>query len=119
LLRTKFQRPVRRLVVRASLFHLASRGGRVQAEIATLVQNRGSTREVGRILWTIRNAAGRIIAGGGSPLTVLTLGARRPVLPVVLGSVRTLAAGNYTLHVAFRVGSQRWTAPVFSFRQPY
>jgi spore germination protein len=119
LLRTKFRNPVHQPVVRASLYHLGSRSGRVEAEIAATIQNRGSVPEVGRIVWTIRNAAGRIIASGGSPVTVLTLGARRPVLPVVLGSARDLAPGTYTLHVAFTVGSRRWTAPIFSFRQPY
>ncbi len=119
LLRTKFRNPVHQPVVRASLYHLAVRGGVVVADIATTVQNRGTVPEVGRVVWTIRNARGVIIASGGSPLTVLTLGARRPVLPAVLGSPRNLAAGTYTLHVAFVVGTRRWTAPVFSFRQPY
>ena len=119
LLRTKFRNPVRQPVVRASLYHLAVRGGRVTAEIAATVQNRGTVPEVGRIVWTVRTAKGTIIASGGTAVTVLSHGARKPVLPVVLGLPGRLAAGTYTLHVAFVVGSRRWTAPVFTFRQRY
>ena len=119
LLRTKFKSPDHQPVVRASLYHLAVHGGLVEAEIAATVQNRGTVPEVGHVIWTIRNARGRIIASGGTPVTVLTHGAKRPVLAVALGSARDLVPGTYTLHAAYVVGSRRWTAPIFSFRQPY
>ena len=115
----KLAKPTHRVVVRASVFHLAQRGGTVVADIAASVFNRGSVPEIGQVGWAISDAKGRVVASGASGLTVASHGARRPVIHVEIGTARKLAAGTYRLTLVFSSGGRHWAAPGFTFRQRF
>jgi len=119
LLQGKLRAPAHRVIVRGSLFHVASRGGKVVADITATVQNRGTVPEMGQLGWAVRDAKGRVVASGHVALTVDSLGARRPLFHVTLGSAARLRAGTYRLTMVYGSGGRHWAAPVTRFRQRY
>ncbi|HVA87860.1 MAG TPA: glycosyl hydrolase family 18 protein [Candidatus Saccharimonadales bacterium] len=120
LLREKFRSPTHRAAVTGSLFHLAARSGRVEADVIATILNGGTVPEIGRLVWSVRTVAGnRAVASGNVAVSVLPGGARRPLVHVVLGSAATLPAGTYRLQLTFIAGARRWTAPAFTFHQRY
>jgi len=119
LLHEKLRAPTHRVVVRGSLFHLARRGGRVEADISAMVLNRGTVPEVGQLGWAIRDPGGQVVASGHVKLSVGTRGARRPLFHVQLGRATQLRSGTYRLTLVFGAGARHWAAPAFSFKQRY
>jgi hypothetical protein len=119
LLQTKLRNVTHRVVVRGSLFHLASRGGKVVADITALVQNRGTVPETGQLGWAVRDAKGRVVASGHVKLAVDSRGARRPLFHIQLGSAARLAAGTYRLTLVYGAGGRHWAAPITRFRQRF
>jgi spore germination protein YaaH len=119
LLHAKFGAPVHKMSVRGSLFHLASRGGVVVADILAIVQNRGTVPEVGQLGWAVRDATERLVATGRVKLTVDSRGARRPLFHIDLGRAALLRPGTYHLTLVFSAGGRHWAAPLSAFRQRY
>ena len=118
-LHQKLRAPTHRITVRGSLFHLAARGGMVVADITAIIQNRGTVPELGQLGWAVRDAKGHLVASGHVALTVDSLGARRPLFHVTLGSAARLRAGTYRLTLVYGSGGRHWAAPVTHFRQRY
>ena len=52
-------------------------------------------------------------------MTVASHGAKRPVIHVVLGTAKKLAAGTYRLTLVFGAGGRHWAAPKFAFKQRF
>ena len=119
-LRSKFYAPIHAVRAAGLATSVRRTFGSVYLRVHASVRDLGTVPERGMLLWTIRNAAGRLLRSGGwSAQTIYPgqLSARSTT--VRLGLASRLAAGTYTLRVWFVAGSRLWRAPNVTFRQPY
>jgi spore germination protein YaaH len=111
LLHDKLRTATHRVVVGGSLFHVRRQNGQVWGDITASVRNRGTVPETGRLGWAVRDPRGRLVASGSVKLSVDSLGARRPLFAVRLGSPDRLRAGTYKVSLVFGAGGRHWSAP--------
>jgi len=119
-LRAKFYAPVYQASVSGSVTNVVRRSGVVYVKVHAGARNTGTVPLKGQLRWTIRDRAGRVVAGGSWAATVLYPGrGTARAVTVRLGLATRLRAGTYKLRVRFVSTRGTWGMPDFAFRQPY
>lgn len=119
-LRAKFYAPVYQATVTGSVTDVVRRSGVVYVQVHAGARNTGTVPLKGQLRWTIRDRLGRVVAGGGWPVSVLYPGRRTSRAATVrLGLATRLPSGTYKLRVRYVSTSGTWGLPDVGFRQPY
>jgi hypothetical protein len=119
-LRTKFYAPVLSMSVRGSVSDLTRSSGVVSVVVHAGATNTGTVPLTGSLRWAIRDPAGRVVAGGHWPTTVVYPGrSSSHAVRAALGQATSLPAGTYHLRVRFVTSTRAYGPPDVAFRQPY